>query len=153
MEIYAVAATAGRRRLFIDLTHWGLVEKRLRPFLVNSGWPQGLASPPVDIGVYIREVEEVYREALEEAAAAHAEFIKSARLWPLRFLMPVQIKASAAPWEVKTHVESVLGRNLAQVKAVGSGRAPLEVKNGAVYVGGVPSLGHTYLKLAGALPI
>jgi hypothetical protein len=161
MEIYVAATAIGRRRFFIDVSNWERVERRHRPFLVNSGWPEGLAEGVIDISRYMEELAAVYREAVEVAAKSHRDFVKTAaRMWPLRFILPMRAEVDQSAlretrdyWEIKTHVENVVGKRLGQWDKVYVGRVNIEARGKAVYVGGKPSLGHTYLYLLGALQI
>ncbi|MFN7105546.1 MAG: hypothetical protein ACK4M3_03040, partial [Pyrobaculum sp.] len=115
MEI-AVAATAiGRRKFFIDLTHWPLVERRHKPFLVNSGWPPGLSRGVVDISSHMREVEEAYRDALASIGETYRELASSIwKTWTLRLFLPARVEPlMLRDWEVRTHVENVIGKKFA----------------------------------------
>ncbi|MEZ0319163.1 MAG: hypothetical protein ABWK05_04105 [Pyrobaculum sp.] len=161
MEILVAATSIGKRRFFIDVTHWPSVERYHKPFLVNAGWPRGLATSVLNIGQYIEEVAQIYAEASEAAATASKDFIKAAaKTWPWRFLIPTKIEVDAEAWkeartcwEIKTHIESVVGRRFDQWGEVYAGRAPVELRGEAVYIGGVPSVGHTYLRLIGVLNV
>lgn len=160
MEVYIAASTVGKRRFFIDLSNWDRVGRLHKPFLINSGWPQGLTPSAVDIGKYIGEVEEIYREASGAVRAAEKDFVKAvSKLWPLRFILPMRLenvdffRDARVYWEVKTHLENVLGKRFDMWSEVYAGWAAVEVKNGAVYIGGVPSIGHTYLKMINALSL
>ena len=161
MEIQVAASAVGKKKFYIDLTNWGRVERYHRPFLVNAGWPGGLATGVLDLRTYMEEVAEIYREAVDAVGRANRNFIKTAgRLWLLRFVLPTRVEVAAsavrearAYWEIKTHVENVLGKRFDTWGEVYTGRAGVEVRNGAVYVGGAPSLGHTYLWLIGALSL
>lgn len=161
MEILVAATSIGKKRFFIDLTHWPSVERYHKPFLINAGWPRGLAASVVDISQYMEEVAQIYAEASQAAATANKDFIKAvAKTWPWRFFIPTRIEINTealrekrAYWEIKTHVESVVGKRLDRWGEVYSGRAPVELRGEAVYVGGVPSVGHTYLRMIGVLNI
>ncbi|MFN3804208.1 MAG: hypothetical protein ACK4SY_04050 [Pyrobaculum sp.] len=152
MEIVAAATAIGRRRFFIDLTHWPLVERRHKPFLVNSGWPPGLSRGAVDISSHMKEVEEIYREVLTSMGEAYREVASSMwKTWALRLFLPARVEpVQLRDWEVKTHVENVIGRKFAGWGDVYVGKTELEFKGRAAYVGGRPSVGHTYLYLLGA---
>jgi len=156
VEIVVAASTIGKRRFFVDITHWDSVDRFHKPFLVNSGHPAGLSATAFDLSKYINEVAQIYKEASEALTAARREFVKSAsRAWPLRFLLPTRIEPpSLGPeWEIKTHVENVIGKKFDGWGEVLVGRAAVEVRDRAVYIGGVPSIGHTYLRMLGALSI
>lgn len=161
MEIQIAASTVGKKKFYIDLTNWERVEKYRRPFLANAGWPSGLAAGVVSLRTYIEEIAEVYREAVDAVDRANRNFIKVAGgLWLLRFALPTRVEAATsavrearACWEIKTHVENVLGKRFDTWGEVYTGRFSVEVRNGAVYIGGVPSLGHTYLWLVGVLSL
>lgn len=153
MEVEVAAAAVGGRRFYIDLTNWSAVEKSYRPFLANSGWPPGLTTSTLDISSYVRELEEAYREA---AAALREKYNKTAKsLWRMWFRLiapvPVEVETPTWSWEVKTHLDEVLGGKFAPLSEVKRGVVGVEVKNSVVHVGGSPSVGHTYLYLAGAL--
>ena len=156
MEIAVAASTIGKRRFFIDITHWDRVDRFHKPFLVNPGHPAGLSVAVFDLSRYINEVAQIYKEASEALASARREFVKSAsRAWPLRFLLPARIEPPALgpEWEIKTHVENVIGKKFGGWGEVLVGRVAVEVRDRAVYIGGVPSIGHTYLRMLGALSI
>lgn len=154
-----MAAAVGRRRYFVDLTHWGRVEAWYRPFLLNRGVPQGLSRGILDLRPYVEEALAVYREAVEELGEMDRGFARAlARLWALRFLMPGRFvvdreaaERRARLWEVRSHMEEVVGRRFEEPGEVYVGRVRLELRGSAVHVGGVPSLGHTYLNLIGVL--
>lgn len=159
MEIQVAASSVGKKRFFIDLTHWERVERRHRPFLINSGWPEGLTEGVLDIKRYVEDVAELYREAVRQSGEASKEAGRLlAKMLPLRLILPLKFEVDKSTltelrtsWEIKTHIEEVLGRKFHGWGRVYTGRAVLEVRDRAVYVGGVPSLGHTYLRLLGVL--
>ncbi|ABP49710.1 MULTISPECIES: hypothetical protein [Pyrobaculum] len=161
MEIQVAASSIGKKRFYIDLTNWDRVERRYRPFLVNSGWPGGLASSVVDITSYMEEVARLYREAVEAIGSAERSFVKAvAKMWPWRFIVPSRFEIDASAlgevrgyWEIKTHVESVLGKKFGRWGEVYTAKVKMEARGGAVYVGDAPSLGHTYLLLLGVLSL
>ena len=78
MVIYVAATAIGRRRFFIDLTNWDRLERYHKPFLVNTGWPEGLAGGVVDIGRYMEELSQIYKEAAEATNRSQREFVKAA---------------------------------------------------------------------------
>lgn len=153
------AALVGRRRYFIDLTNWGRVDGWYRPFLLNKGMPPGLSRGVVDVRPYVEEALSVYREAVEELGEMDRGLARTlARLWAFRFFLPWRLAVDreaaerrARLWEVRSHVEDVVGRRFEEPSEVYVGRVRLEVRGSAVHVGGVPSLGHTYLSLIGVL--
>ncbi|MEM4081823.1 MAG: hypothetical protein QXK71_06370 [Pyrobaculum sp.] len=159
MDVLVAASTAGKKKFFIDITHWERVERRYRPFLINSGWPPGLSESLLDIKNYVDEVVEIYDEAVRETNAVRKEAEKTiAKILPLRLILPIKfsvdytsLEAVKSFWEVKTHLENVVGGRIVNWGRVYAGRVTVEVKNNAVYIGGVPSIGHTYLKLIGVL--
>ncbi len=159
MAIYVAATSVGRRRFFIDLTNWDRVERYHKPFLVNSGWPEGLAGAVVDIGRYMEELSQIYKEAVEAAGRSQREFVKAAtRIWTLRFILPTRVEVDQTAlretrtyWEIRNHIEDVVGRRLGPWGEVYAGWVDVETRDKAVYIGGRPSLGHTYLRLIGVL--
>jgi len=159
--IYVAATASGGRRFFIDITNWEKVERYHKPFLVNSGWPEGLTKGVLDLGKYMDELWEIYREASEAVGKSQREFIKAAaRIWSLRFILPTRVEVDQAAvreartyWEIKSHIEDVVGKRPSPWGEVYVGWVDAEVRGDAVYIGGKPSLGHTYLRLLGVLSL
>ena len=52
-------------------------------------------------------------------------------------------------WEIKNHIKDVVGNRFGPWGEVYAGWVNVETRDKAVYVGGRPSLGHTYLRLIG----
>jgi len=161
VEIEVAASAVGKKKFYIDVTNWEKVERHYRPFLVNAGWPQGLTNSVRDIKSYMEEIAQIYKEAVEAAGRASRDFVKNvARVWPLRFILPTRLEIGAEAlreargyWEIKTHIENVLGKKFHAWGEVYTGRVAVEIKNGVVYIGGTPSLGHTYLQLIGVFTL
>lgn len=161
MEALVAASTLGKKKFFIDISNWDAVEKQYRPFLINSGWPPGLTPGALDIARYIEEVREIYRDVVEDIGRANREAVRGiSRAWFFRFFIPTRLEVNSEAvaemrrlWEIKTHVEEVLGRRLEGWGQVYLGKVPVEVRGKAVHLGGLPSIGHTYLKLIGVLEL
>jgi hypothetical protein len=161
VAIYVAATAIGRRKFFIDLTNWDRLGRYHKPFLVNPGWPEGLAGGVVDIGRYMEELSQIYKEAAEATNRSQREFVKAAaKIWTLRFILPTRVEVDQAAlretrtyWEIKNHIEDVVGKRFGPWGEVYAGWVNVETRDKAVYVGGRPSLGHTYLRLIGVLEL
>jgi hypothetical protein len=161
VAIYVAATAIGRRKFFIDLSNWERLERYHKPFLVNTGWPEGLAGGVVDIGRYMEELSQIYKEVAEATDRSQKEFIKAAaKIWTLRFILPTRVEVDQAAlretrtyWEIKNHIEDVVGKKFGPWGEVYVGWVDAEVRGDAVYIGGKPSLGHTYLRLLGVLSL
>lgn len=157
VEVHLVQLVKKRKSVILDVSNWESVPLEMRHLLVLEGRLDFLLRQYVDVEKYIKDLAEIYLKVVERLRKSEESYAPLRKcVGKMAALVLSATDADSADLSTllgaKMWIENII-KLMAEGAETYSGKARIEVVDGRVYVGGLYSPGHTYLRSLGYLTL